>query len=317
MTTPKYPVYIISKGRHDSMLTSRCLSRMKVPHYITIEPQDEEKYELALDRFKIRNYVTLIIAPFSNHGDGPGRARNLCWDHSIEIGATSHWVMDDNISDFFRLNRNKRYRIETGVFFKIMEDFVDRYENVPISGPNYRFFVPAADHRRPPFVKNTRIYSCLLIRNDCKHRWRGRYNEDTDICLRVLKDGDCTIQFNAFLQEKIATQRMKGGNTDEFYHREIGIDEKTGEAIKVENLKVEGEYNVSGTIAKSKMLVDMHPDVARMVWKFGRWHHHVDYTPFKKNKLILKSGVEVKNGINEYGLKLIKLDRNDPILQKY
>lgn len=305
MTNPKYPVYIISKGRHESMFTSKSLARMKVPHYIAIEPQDEENYEKALDNFGIRDYVTLLIAPFSNHGDGPGRARNWCWDHSISIGATSHWVLDDNIQDFYRLHQNVRIRVGSGVCFKIMEDFVDRYENVMIAGPQYRFFC-APNQKYPPFVANTRIYSCLLIRNDCKHRWRGRYNEDTDICLRVLKDGDCTVQFNAFLQGKAATQTLKGGNTEEFYHKEIGYDPEAGEAIKAEDLvETKERYNTSGTIAKSQMLVDMHPDVATLVWRYGRWHHHVNYDPFKANELKIKSGVTLKKGINNYGLKLI------------
>ena len=305
MTNPKYPVYIISKGRHESMFTSKSLARMKVPHYIAIEPQDLENYEKALDEFNIREYVTLLIAPFSNHGDGPGRARNWCWDHSISIGATSHWVLDDNIQDFYRLHQNMRIRVGSGVFFKIMEDFVDRYENVMIAGPQYRFFC-APNQKYPPFVANTRIYSCLLIRNDCKHRWRGRYNEDTDICLRVLKDGDCTVQFNAFLQGKCATQTVKGGNSTEFYHKEIGYDAETGQAIQAEDVvEVKDRYNVVGTVAKSQMLVDMHPDVATLVWRYGRWHHHVNYEPFKANELKLKSDVTVKKGINNYGMKLI------------
>jgi hypothetical protein len=279
MTNPSHPVYIISKGRHESMLTSRSLARMKVPHYIAIEPQDEVNYEKALDNFNIRNYVTLLIAPFSNHGDGPGRARNWCWDHAISIGAKMHWVLDDNIDDFYRLHKNKRIRVESGAIFKASEDFVERYENVPISGFQYRFFI-APNSSYPAFVTNTRIYSCLLIDNNCKHRWRGRYNEDTDICLRVLKDGDCTIQFNAFLQGKAATQTLGGGNTEEFYAKE-------------------------GTLNKSKMLVDMHPDVARLVWRFNRWHHYVDYNPFKKNKLKLKEGIIVEKDINNYGMKLI------------
>jgi hypothetical protein len=269
---------------------------MKVPHYIAIEPQDLENYEKALDDFKIRPYVTLLVAPFSNHGDGPGRARNWCWDHAIEIGAEKHWVLDDNISDFYRLNQNKRYRVESGAIFRAAEDFVDRFENVPISGFQYRFFI-APNSKYPPFVTNTRIYSCLLISNDCKHRWRGRYNEDTDICLRVLKDGDCTIQFNAFLQGKAATQTVKGGNTEEFYHKEF--------ADADENFKKTG-YNSSGTINKSQMLADMHPDVARVVWRYGRWHHYVDYNPFKVNKLRMKSDAIVPEGNNEYGMKLIR-----------
>jgi len=304
MTNPKYPVYIISKGRHESMFTSRSLSRMNVPHYITIEPQELELYEKALDNFNIRKYVTLLVAPFSNHGDGPGRARNWCWDHSISIGAKSHWVLDDNIQDFYRLHKNMRIRVGTGVCFRVMEDFVDRYENVMIAGPQYRFFC-APNQKYPAYVANTRIYSTLLIRNDCKHRWRGRYNEDTDICLRVLKDGDCTVQFNAFLQGKCATQTVSGGNTEEFYHKELGLDKETGEAIRSDNLEVKDRYNVSGTVAKSQMLVDMHPDVASMVWRYGRWHHYVNYESFKKNKLKYKPDVVVKKGVNNYGMKLI------------
>lgn len=323
MTNPTHPVYIISKSRHESMFTSRSLARMKVPHYIVIEPQDEKLYDEALDTFDIRKYVTLLVAPFSNHGDGPGRARNWCWDHSISIGATYHWVMDDNISDFYRLHRNQRIRVESGVCFKACEDFVDRFENVPVSGLQYRFFI-APNQAYPPFTINTRIYSTLLIRNDCKHRWRGRYNEDTDLTLQVLKDGDCTIQFNAFLQGKAATQTVKGGNTSEFYHAEGELDKSKWR---------DGQLNATGTINKSQMLVDMHPDVARMVWRYGRWHHYVDYLPFQKtenemnpdqlkirrnlglgsndNRLRLKPDIDLSKlpKVNNYGMVLRKISK--------
>lgn len=297
MTNPKYPVYIVSKGRHESMITSKSLARMKVPHYIVIEPQDKDNYEKALDNFNIRKYVTLVVAPFSNHGDGPGRARNYAWDHSIALGAERHWVLDDNIADFYRLHNNERVRVESGAIFKAAEDFVDRYENVPISGFQYRFFI-APNSKYPAYVKNTRIYSTLLIENTCKHRWRGRYNEDTDICLRVLKDGDCTIQFNAFMQGKCATQTVKGGNTEEFYWKEGDLDK--------ENWR-DGRLNATGTINKSQMLVDMHPDVSRVVWKYGRWHHYVDYGPFKKNQLRLKENVNLKDfpKVDNYGMKYV------------
>ena len=293
MTNPRHPVYIVSKGRSDTMITSKSLSRMKVNHYIVIEPQDEELYDKALDKFNIRDYVTLIVAPFSNHGDGPGRARNFAWDHSISIDAEKHWVLDDNISDFYRLHKNQRIRVESGIIFKAAEDFVDRFDNVPISGFQYRFFI-APNQSYPAYVKNTRIYSTLLIDNNCKHRWRGRYNEDTDICLRVLKDGDCTIQFNAFLQGKAATQTVKGGNTEEFYHKE-GIEK---------NIWIDG-VNAEGTRNKSEMLVRMHPDVARMVWRYKRWHHYVDYSPFKKNELRYKKDIVLPRESNEYGMKLV------------
>ncbi|PHS22156.1 MAG: hypothetical protein COA84_13325 [Robiginitomaculum sp.] len=324
MTNPNFPAYIISKGRHESMVTSKSLSRMKMPHYIAIEPQDVENYEKALDHFGIRKWVTLLTLPFSNHGNGPGRARNWCWDHSMTLGYDKHWVMDDNIFDFYRLHKNIRIRVESGAIFRAAEDFVDRYENVPVSGFQYRFFI-APDSKYPPYVKNTRIYSTLLISNDCPHRWRGRYNEDTDLSLQILKDprGFCTIQFNAFLQGKAATQTVAGGNTTEFYHNESMVKGADGKVTRVrdtdDKIWVDG-VNSSGTINKSQMLKDMHDDgpcplygpagrdLVEVVWKYKRWHHYVDYTRFKndpKNQLRLKPGVVLPTGSNNYGMKLI------------
>ena len=287
---PNYPIYIVSKGRADSRLTSKALEALKIPYYIIVEEQEYNIYAEVIDPVKI----LILDKRFQDEYDtcdnlgytkskGPGAARNFAWDHSIKSGHKWHWVMDDNIKAFFRLNRNKMVRCETPNFFRACEDFVNRYENVYIAGFNYDFFVQSKQ-QHPPFGLNTRIYSCLLIRNDIPYRWRGRYNEDTDLSLRVLKDGFCTIQFNAFLQEKLQTQTIKGGNTDDFYSKE-------------------------GTLPKSQMLADLHPDVARVAWRFGRWHHHVDYKPFKKNKLIRKEGLIIPEGNNEYGMKLI--DTND------
>ena len=78
MHNPEHPVYIISKGRADSMITSKSLSRMKVPHYIIIEPQDEMLYEKALDTFNIRPWVTLIVAPFSKSWRWSWSCKKLC-----------------------------------------------------------------------------------------------------------------------------------------------------------------------------------------------------------------------------------------------
>jgi hypothetical protein len=141
-----------------------------------------------------------------------------------------------------------------------------------------------------------------LIENTHEHRWRGRYNEDVDLCLRTLKSGYCTIQFNAFLQGKAATQTVKGGNMGEIYKGELTEDEKS-------KLALNGRVDPTSTLKKSQMLVDMHPDVARMVFKYGRWHHYVDYSVFKKNKLRYKKGVKIPEGVNNYNMELVTLDK--------
>ena len=59
----------------------------------------------------------------------------------------------------------------------------------------------------------------MLIKTDIKdykgnpYRNEGFFNDDTDLCLRILKDGYCTILFNAFLIEKSVTMTVKGGLT--------------------------------------------------------------------------------------------------------
>jgi len=282
---PKYPIYIVSKGRADTRLTAKALEAMQVPYYIIVENQEYQDYASVIAAHKILILPTSYQDAYetcdelgSNKSKGPGPARNFAWEHSISLGAARHWVMDDNIASFQRLNRNLMVKVSSGTIFKAAEDFVDRYENVYISGFNYDFFVQSKEVH-PPFIRNTRIYSCLLIQNNIPYRWRGRYNEDTDLSLRVLKDGHCTIQFNAFIQEKAQTQTLKGGNTEEFYAKE-------------------------GTLPKSKMLADLHPDCAKVTWKFNRWHHHVDYKRFKRNPLI-KKDAPIPQGINNYGMRLV------------
>jgi len=283
---PKHPIYIISKGRWQKTLTADALDRMKSDYRMVVEEQEFDQYasKIGADKLVVLpssyldNYVTCDKLG-GLKSKGPGAARNFAWDHSISLGATCHWVLDDNIDGFHRLNRNMKIKCDTPAIFRAAEDFVERYINVPIAGFNYSMFAKRKD-TPPPFVLNTRIYSCLLIKNSLKHRWEGRYNEDTHLSLRVLKDGMCTVQFNAFLQNKVRTQSMRGGNTEAFYESE-------------------------GTMPKSQMLKDLHPDVANVVWKFDRWHHFVDYNVFKKNKLIKRNGIFIPQKANEYGMRLI------------
>jgi hypothetical protein len=274
---PNSPVYVISKGRWESRLTSKALEKMGVPYHIVIEPQEFEQYSAVIDPAKI------LVLPFSNLGQGSIPARNWVWEHSIQTGAARHWILDDNIKHFAWQNRNVRLHVNTGSMFNAAESFVDRYENIALAGFQYRGF-GAGGVKGRPFILNTRIYSCILIKNNLPHRWRGRYNEDTDLSLRVLKDGLCTVLFYAFLADKAPTMTVKGGNTDEL-------------------------YKDNGRLLMAQSLQAQHPDVVKIAWKWGRWQHQVDYRPFKNNRLIKKQGIEIPQGVNNYGMVLTKRDK--------
>ena len=284
---PDYPIYIVSKGRYEINPTSRSLDRMGVPYKMIVEQPEYDNYA------KLVGEDRLLVLPqrykdeydtFWKDDDprkGPGCARNFAWEHSLENGFDWHWVMDDNIDGFRRFNKNMQVWCEKGFIFKMAEKFVSRYTNIGQAGFHYDKFVTTKDFR-PPYTLNTRIYSCLLINNHIPFRWRGRYNEDTDLSLRILKAGYCTVQFNAFLQDKKTTTKMSGGNTDEFYAQE-------------------------GTKLKSQMLKDMHPDLVELSHKFSRDHHHVDYSVFKQ-RLKRKPEVVLSGKTNNYDIVLKKVD---------
>src|SRR5688500_13829310 len=113
---PKYPVYIISKGRWESRLTARALAKIGVPFRIVVEPQEFRQYAAVIDPAKI------LTLPFSNLGQGSIPARNWVWEHALEEGHERHWIMDDNISGFERLNRNEKHRFADGTGFAVMEE---------------------------------------------------------------------------------------------------------------------------------------------------------------------------------------------------
>lgn len=269
---PRYPVYVISKGRWDTRLTSKALEKIGVPYYIVVEPQEFEQYAAVIDPAKI------LTLPFSNLGQGSIPARNWVWEHAISTGAKRHWILDDNLRGFFRMNRNYLTPVASGTMFYVAENFVDRYENVAKAGFNY-FMFALRKVKSPALYLNTRIYSCILLDNSLPFRWRGQYNEDTDLSLRILKAGLPTVLFHTFLCDKMPTMTMKGGNSDELYQED-------------------------GRLKMAQSLVDQHPDVTTITEKWGRYQHHVDYRPFRRNELILKPGVVIPPGVNNYGMVL-------------
>ena len=234
---------------------------MRVPYFIVIEPQEFEKYDAVVDK----HWGTVLVLPFRNLGLGPVPARNWIKKHSIEVLKTErHWQIDDDMMCFYRLHNNLKVKVDDGTIFRIAEDFVDRYENVALAGFHYDFFAKRKQ-KLPPFYLNRRVYSTTLVNNAIPYEWRGRYNDDTDMNLRALKDGWCTINFLAFLAGTVTTMSIPGGMTEMYK--------------KIKRSKEDGRFKMAMS------LVEQHPDVTSITWRFNHWQHLVNYEPFKNNQL--------------------------------
>lgn len=276
-TPTRYPICIPSKGRFDCQTTGKLLDSFGYDYRFFVEQHEHDAYAQAIGADKV------VALPFSNLGQGSIPARNFIWDWAIANGHQRHWVLDDNIDAFYRLTANRRVRVRGGSILNAVEDFADRYENIAIAGLQHDGFVNDA-HTRRPIIWNSRVYSCSLIDSSLPERWRGRYNEDTDLCLRLLKRGMVTANFAALLMSKGTTvgakgaRPMKGGNTDNVYNT--------------------NDYRK----AFAESLREQHPDCVKVTWKFGRWHHEVDYSGFRKNRPVLRPGVVPAPNDCEYGM---------------
>ena len=281
----RYPICIPSKGRAQYMTTPRLLDRMGVDYRVFVEKTEADAYRAVLGEERV------VVMPFADLGQGSIPARNFIWDWAVERGAARHWVLDDNIQLFARMNNNRRLSVFGGGFFAALETFADRYTNLALIGPHGKGF---ANDRSPqsPLVWNTRVYSCSLIDTALPLRWRGRYNEDTDLCLRALKMGWCTAVTRSLLHQKAVTagakgKAMPGGNTDNVYN--------TGDHRR----------------AFAESLREQHPDVVEVVWKFNRWHHEVNYRPFAGNRPVMRPGITPTKAVNDFGMYLEAADPKD------
>jgi hypothetical protein len=271
---PRYPVYIPSKGRADNPLTAEMFDAGGVPFRLMVEPQERDAYA------KRWGAKRVVVLPENNRG--LVYSRNACRDHSVSEGHARHWQFDDDIKHLMRMMKSTRVNCDPGTALAVAEDFTDRYENVGLTSFNYWKLTPYSGPfgmaEYPPFYLNFRCYTCFLMLNEVPCRWRGRYNEDTDMTLQVLSEGLCTVLLNAFLIDTMATSSQGGGQSP--------------------------IYVADGRLQMARELERRWPGVVQVKRRFNRPQHVVNWKIFT-TQLKLKAGIDLsKLPDNDYGLTL-------------
>ena len=266
---PQYPIYIPTYQRHETCYTARTLTDLGIKDYYLVirnEPAEINNYRDAIDKFKLTGKLLIMTDDFYQDQKEQGNdysiiPRNYAYQHAIDTGFTAHWCIDDNIKGFFRRNNGSILAFEnTGFPLYFVEEYIKKYDNVYQAGIQYRHLGYPMGHRTA-IILNSRVYSCILNKHIDGFRWRGKYNEDTDLSIRLLKAGYATMTFQNILCGKQSTSSVKGGNTDAFHKTETGY------------------------MDKAKSLKEQHPEITEIVIKYNRPHHQVNYTGFKNNEL--------------------------------
>ena len=195
-------------------------------------------------------------------GPGPGPVRNQAWQMAADEGADFHWTLDDN------MRPNLLTRRETGLmrtvvngrrFFRDLEIVLTCWKNLGMGGPHDLKFTPFKQSK-PVATLNTRVYSFNMMRTDQPYRWRGRWNDDTILSLDMLSQRTATMLRSDMLMNKQPTMVVKGGNTDTIYRH--------------------------GTGPKSRQLARVYPQYTKVITRFGRLHHTVNYKAFRDIPLL-------------------------------
>jgi len=216
-TFSKYPIAILSYQRANQYgYTHKILTKMKIQHFLFVEPQDVKEYRNWYDS----QYCAIIVSPvdFSKKNMGSSLMRNYILDYFGKMKLSEKvWMLDDNIKGYYRFFQGKKNLIESSQIFTSIEKYVERYDNVGVVSHNFNPFITENDDRCC-IVKNCKCYSSLLIsvRDDIYFDYK--YEEDNIVSMLYLSKGLCNLSFNHILYDKDTSGANKGGNQVNLYN---------------------------------------------------------------------------------------------------
>lgn len=263
----KYPIFVISYLRSNDKDGKTCswLEKMGIPYTVVVEEDQENDYKEWLET---KNGMGEILTmdkefkkfqnQFGNYGSIP--VRNFIHNYIINRGDKKYWLLDDNIDGYKWVDKYTKVNCNSPLCFRMVEDWSDEIKNMYLSGHQYSSFVPEIDMKQK-VLYGTRVFSSMLISrdipklNDDNDIWRGKFNEDVDLSIRLLSQGFPTANFCNITSMKCSTGSCKGGNTDGIYKQDCG--DKRGGKIKTDEI------------------VERWPDYVREVKRFGRTHHDI------------------------------------------
>jgi hypothetical protein len=200
---PKYPIYIPSRQRSDTITTAKLFQNEDIPFRIVVEPQDERAY-----RFYFSDDELLVM---DKDDQGISYVRNFILEHSRKAGDKFHWQFDDNIKNLAVRQNDKNTTASAKKVLHIAETVNDLYSNIGGVGLYHQAF---AFSQTRPILVNKQVYSAMLLNNSTGCNFRDKVIEDTDFSLQMLSKGYCTLLFTILIMNKATSTTMSGGNTE-------------------------------------------------------------------------------------------------------
>ena len=261
-------IYIISKGR-PWCRTAKLLESLGYPEWFIVCGTNDETLPEYKKRWGNKVLVfdwkketettdTLDNFGFESMPSGATPVRNATIRISQQRGEKRHWQFDDDYRAFYLYNKqkNKFERIRDGKTLynemNVISSFADK-ANLPNAG----FCLTNASFPDSACTVEPRVFNMHNLPSDPEKAqfWRGRMNDDLINAIEVLQKGGREFAFKFLATNMVPSQSEKGGLTD--IYKEIGTVRKTAYAVLIA------------------------PGAVKLVIRFGRYHHRVNWDTLK------------------------------------
>lgn len=275
LTTDDYrslnTIYIISKGRPEC-ITAQTLTKLNYPGewYIVCGNNDEtipqyirnwgENKVLIFDWYnEIEDTDTLDNFGFDNMPSGASPVRNATIRISKERGEKRHWQFDDDYRAFWLTDADLKHkrRIDNGELLCWWMCRIAKFAD-SCHLPNCGFALGTIESAPENAVNmGTRVFNAHNMSSEgLTTRWRSRLNDDLINAIETHRLGQKTEFSFLFLCLVMPPSQQEQGGLSDIYRAE-------------------------GTVRKSAYPILLAPNAARLIIKFGRYHHKVDWSKIR------------------------------------
>jgi len=182
-----FPIFVASKGRSDTSQTLAVLKASNLSYLFFVEPQDYTKYCLVLGAQK--------VIMLNDNNQGLAFVRQFILDYAIANKLGWYWMLDDDITGFFKSVMSKNVRIPMADALERAEAYFKDSSQIAQASLEYQQYSWSA---KKQFTINGYCDVCVAIHAQraklLKFRKETDLKVDRDFTLQVIARGFQTIR---------------------------------------------------------------------------------------------------------------------------
>lgn len=204
-------IFITSKGRYDKCKTADLFIGNKDAHLV-VEPQELQQY---LEKYPNFNYLVL-----DQNDQGLVYARNYIKLYAQQNKLSNYWLLDDDISSFYRREGTKLIKEEATTVLKNSMQMLQE-NNIALGGLEYRQFAWSANK---DIIFDTFCDCAVFLDLD---KMQGIYYNpelklkiDRDMCIKTIHNNQRTARITKYAFSTPPNGSNKGGLKEIAYDKQ-------------------------------------------------------------------------------------------------